>query len=149
MKTPREILTAQHRAAEPKLDAIRAGVLAAEFKAGPASSMSRLEDGGKLETGATSFFLLIWRELILPSRRIWAGLAAAWLLLFIVNVSQRDTVSSVTGRPVRSQAVMMSWQAQQRWMNELLADRSLSPEADRPKNSPLKPRTEIVEVMTG
>ena len=55
---------------------------------------------------------------------------------------QRDPVSSVTGQPVRSPAVMMSWQVQQRWMDELLADRSASPAADRPRNVPPRPRTE-------
>ena len=51
------------------------------------------------------------------------------------------------GKPVRSQAVMMSWQVQQRWMNELLADRSTALEADRPKSVSPKSRTENNDVM--
>jgi len=89
----------------------------------------------------------LWRELILPSRRIWAGLAAVWLLLLIINLSQRDPVSGVTGQPVHAPAVTMSWQLQQRWMDELLADRSPSPEADRPRTAPSRPRTEEHEIM--
>ena len=70
------------------------------------------------------------------------GLAAVWVLIFIVNFSQCDNVSSVTGKTVRSGEMIMSWQAQQRWMNELFADRSPAPDADRPRNFAPKPRTE-------
>jgi hypothetical protein len=145
MKTPREILFARHQAAAPKLDAVRRSVV----------------EGLNNEDAKTHSFLSsfvpwclgcsnkIWWELIWPCRRIGTGLAAVWLLIFIVNFSQRDPVSSATGRPVHAQAVMMSWQVQQRWMNELLADRSATPpEADRPKSVPLKPRTENNEMMT-
>ena len=144
MKTPREILFGRHQAAAPKLDAIRRSVVdelnnqETKEQSFPAVFVSSL-------LGCSNKF---WQELIFPCRRTWTGLAAVWLLLFIVNFFQRETVSSVTGQPVRSQAVMMSWQVQQRWMNELLADRSSPPEADRPKILSPKPRTEKNEMMT-
>lgn len=143
MKTPREILLARHQAAEPRLDAIRRAVV-----------HELNNQDAKAPSGVTVFaslcrrcFAAPWRELILPSRRIWTGLAAVWILIFIINVSLRDNVSSVTGQPVRSPAVMMSWQAQQRWLNELFADRSTPPEADRLRNAAPKPRTEKYEMM--
>jgi anti-sigma factor RsiW len=83
-----------------------------------------------------------WQQLIWPSRRIWAGLAAAWLALVVVNVSQRDNASSVTGKTFRPGAAMMSLQVQQRWMNELLVDRSAPPAAERPQNLAPKPHTQ-------
>jgi len=42
---------------------------------------------------------------------------------------------------------MLSWQVQQRWMDELLADRSVPPTADRPRMMPPRPRTEENELM--
>lgn len=144
MKTPREILFARHESATPKLDAIRREVVrelnnqATQKQSFSANFVSSL-------LGCSNIF---WRELIFPCRRIWSGLAAVWLVLFLVNLSQRDDVSSVTGKPVRSAEVMMSVQAQQRWMNELLADRAAPPEADRPRNFTPKPRSEKSEVAT-
>jgi len=143
MKTPRELLFTKHRAAEPHLDTIRQAVM----------DELRHHDA-KSQTWPTYFvsWLLrcstpLWRELILPSRRIWTGLAAVWLLLLIINVSQRDPVSGAPGQPVRSPGVMASWQVQQRWMDELLADRSTPPEADHPRIALPRPRTEKQELM--
>lgn len=142
MKTPREVLLARHRAAEPNLHAIRRRVV---------DDLNHQD--ATAPGGVTCFAVLCrcltapWRELIFPSRRIWAGLAVVWILIFAVNISLRDNVSSVTGRPVRSPAVMMSWQAQQRWMNELFADCSAPLEADRPRNIAPKPRTEKYKMM--
>ena len=144
MKTPREILLARHQTAAPRLDAIRREVVR-ELNHKETKEQSWLEASVASLLGCPK---TIWRELILPSRRVWTGLAAVWVLVFAINLSQRDTVSGVTGKPVRSQAVMMSWQAQQRWMNELLADRAATPDAARPKNLSPKPRTETNETMT-
>ncbi len=144
MKTPRDILFARHQAAAPKLDALRREVLMklnhqdTKAPSGAANLVSWCLGGAKQ----------LWRELVWPCRRIWTGLATAWVLIFVINVSQRDNVSSVTGKIVRPGGVVMSLQAQQRWMNELLADRSISPEADRPRNYAPKPRTEISEPAT-
>ena len=145
MKTPREILLDRHRAAEPKLDAIRAAVVAGLRRQNPEPQNRPAGLVSWLLRGSTP----VWRELILPSRRIWTGLAAVWLVLFAVNLSQRDPASGVTGRAVRSPAVMMSWQVQQRWMDELLADRSTPPEAGRPRTAPPRPRTEENEFLAG
>jgi hypothetical protein len=141
MKTPREILLDRHRAAGPRLDAVRRAVVAELHRRDMAAASRRASLASWFLRGSTTF----WRELILPSRRLWAGLAAIWILLFIINISQRDPASSVTGQPVRSPAVMMSWQDQQRWMNELLADRSTPVEADRPRIVAPKPRTQVCE----
>ena len=142
MRTPREILLARHRAAEPKLDAIRqAAVAATDDRRPPAQAWSGLTSAG------WQLVMALWRELILPSRRIWTGLAAVWIILIIVNVSSRDT----DGGKVPSGGgilAMASWQVQQRWMNELLADRSSPPDVDRPRNAPPRPRSEHVRMVT-
>jgi hypothetical protein len=144
MKMPREILLARHQAAVPKLDAIRSDVVreldnnGTKEQSWPASLVASL-------LGCSN---KLWLELILPCRRIWTGLAAVWILIFIINISQHDNVSSVTGKPVPSAEVMMSVQTQQRWINELLADRAALPEADRLRNFTPKPRTEKSEIAT-
>jgi hypothetical protein len=144
MKTPRDILFARHQAAAPKLDAIRREVVRelnnqeTKEQSFPASLVSSL-------LGCSNKF---WLELIVPCRRTWSGLATIWVLIFLINLSQRENVSSVTGKPVRSGGAPINLQAQQRWMNELFADRSVPLEAERPRNFAPKPRTEKTETAT-
>ena len=129
MKTPREILLARHQAVMPKLDAIRN------------EAVSRLPTARRGEV-LIHLPMRFWQELVLPCHRLWAGLATVWVLLFIVNFAQRDNVNSITGQPAQPELVVMSLQAQQRWLNELLADRAAPVEADRPRHFAPKPRTE-------
>ena len=129
MKTPREILLARHQAAMPKLDAIRD------------DAVSRLPAARRGET-FIHLPVRFWQELVLPCRRLWAGLATVWVLIVIIHFAQRDDVNSITGQPAQPELVVMSLQAQQRWLNELLADRAAPVEADRPRNFSPKPRTE-------
>jgi hypothetical protein len=136
MKTPREILLARHGAATPQLDAIRDAVVN-DLSPAPGGAWS-----ANLAAACLRLLTTPWRELVLPARRTWTALAAVWVLLFLINLSQRNPVSSVTGRPARPQPVMMSWQAQQRWLNELLTDRAAPADADRPRNTAPRPRTE-------
>lgn len=139
MKTPREILLAQHRAADQKIDAIRHNLV---------SELNRQETR---EPGSANIFVSwflgcskkIWDELILPSRRTWSGLAAVWLILVAINVSLHD--STPAGKILASAPVMMSLPEQQRWMNELFADRSLPVDAEPPKTFSPKPRTQTVK----
>jgi hypothetical protein len=145
MKTPREILLERHQTAAPKLDAIRREVVKV------AADVNRRKQPVRELTFAATLanaIRLSFLELVWPCRRIWTALAAVWVLIFIVDFSQRDNVSGVTGKPARSGEVIMSLQAQQRWMNELLADRSAPPEADRSRNFAPKPRSETLGTAT-
>jgi hypothetical protein len=150
MKTPREILLNRHCAAEPRLDAIRRAAVAA---AGESRSAVPARDRRASTAWAAGVSLFRryatapWRELILPSRRLWTGLAAVWAVLILINTFQRDTSGSSSAHGVSSPTVMASWQVQQRWMNELLADRSAPPDADRPRNVTPRPRTEISKIV--
>lgn len=136
MKTPREILLDRHRAAETRLDAIRRTVVSdLNNQATKEQSLDRSFVVAFLRCSKT-----FWRELILPSRRIWAGLAAVWMAIFAINAAQRDASPVVN---VSAAPVMMSIGEQQRMLNELFADRSLPSDVDRPKLFSPKPRTEL------
>ena len=140
MKTPREVLLAQHRAVENKLDAIRNEVVAQCRDARRAATPKRRGNG------AAAFPILLWRELIVPSRRIWTGLVAVWVLIMTVNFSLRDP-----GQPDMAKAPapeMMSFQEQQKLVNELLADRFVPVDLDRPKTFTPRPRSERGAVLT-
>ncbi|HUD82763.1 MAG TPA: hypothetical protein VMQ67_04640 [Candidatus Saccharimonadales bacterium] len=40
----------------------------------------------------------LWRELVLPSRRIWAGLACAWLLIAVLNLASSEPSTKVASK---------------------------------------------------
>jgi hypothetical protein len=140
MKTPREILLARHRAAEPKLDAIRATALA-EANTNPAARRSGTH---RPSAKPLAIGLMLWRELILPSRRIWSGLAATWILIALVNLAQSKSPVGVTAKAATRSEMAANYVAQQKMLGELLTDRTPTTDADRPKIFSPKPRTEVI-----
>jgi len=136
MKTPREILLAKHQATEAKLDAIRKSVL----DGAKTALVTERSDTNPSHTGVLSIGLTLWRELILPSRRVWSGLAAVWILIALVNAAQsRDPQTAKTAARTEMAA---SFIEQQKLLGELLTDRTPTAEADRPRTFSPKPRTE-------
>jgi hypothetical protein len=89
MKEPREILLKHHRSVEPKLDRIWAESLATELQ----SEAMPTRQNVFLAVGWT-----LWRELVLPSRRIWAGLACAWLLIAVLNLASSEPSTKVASK---------------------------------------------------
>jgi hypothetical protein len=143
MKTPREILLARHRAAEPKLDAIRREVVNA------AADVNRRKSPVRELTFATALakaIRLLYLELVWPSRRIWAGLAAVWILIFAVNFSMRDHSPIVAWKSPPTTETIMAWRQQERLLVELIGS-SGPAEAERPKIFTPKPRTERMEML--
>jgi hypothetical protein len=147
MKPPRDILLERHQAATPKLDAIRREVLNAEFKVGQASRLSLISLFFQMETGWKPVLRLLWRELIWPCRRTWAGLAAVWIALLIFNVSQRDE-SELAARklPPPSPEAIMAWRQQEKLLAELIGP-STPGDAEQRKIFLPKPRTENVKLL--
>ena len=140
MKTPREILLAQHRTASSKLDAIRRSVVAHELQrrvtnqSGPRHSFASLVFGGANT---------LWRELICPSRRIWASLAVVWLVIVVADISLRDD-SAANVHSMSEQEVLMAFNARQRLMGELQRESNAPLDAERPKTRSPKPRSELL-----
>ena len=89
MKTPREILLKRHQTVEPKLDRMWAEKLSTELRseATPARENVFLAAGWAL-----------WRELVLPSRRIWAGLACAWVLIAVLNLASAEPATKAVSQ---------------------------------------------------
>jgi len=112
MRTPRDLLFARHQNAGPKLDAIRQQVVWEGRRV--AVPKFRVADTATLP-------ILIWRELIWPSRRIWAGLAATWILIFVFNLSQRDPAERMARRsPPPSPEMILTFRQQEKLLAELI-----------------------------
>ena len=102
---------------------------------------------GRRLTPATAFRDW-WQDVIWSSRRIWAGLAAVWLVLLAVNFSGRDHSPALVQKSSLPPAEMiMAWRQQASLLAELLGS-SGSGEADRQKTFIPKPRTERMEILT-
>ena len=76
MKTPREILFEKHRNAETKLDVMWERALD-EVSEGVVTSKGERTRG----FWVYAVTLQLWRDLILPSRRVWAGMAGVWVVI--------------------------------------------------------------------
>jgi hypothetical protein len=136
MKTPREILLERHRTITPKLNAIR------RESVGRVSSLSQTFKIKGSETGWKPVLRLLWRELILPSHRIWTGLAAIWVLILAVNFSLRDNSQSTAANSLASSPeIMMTYQQQERLLAELM-DSSEPQVAEPPKTFNPRPKTQ-------
>jgi hypothetical protein len=144
MKTPRDILLERHQAAAPKLDAIRQSAVAAVCDRRISTDCVRER---RSQAAATMIWRIIWHELIFPCRRTWTALAAAWIALFIFNVSQRDKVELAARKlPPPSPEAVMAWRQQERLLAELIGP-STPGDAERRKIFLPKPRTEIAKAV--
>lgn len=90
-----------------------------------------------------------WQEVIWPCRRIWAGLAAVWVMILAGNYSLQDHSPSLAAKsPPPSQEMLMSFKDQQKILADLLTDRDVPREVERREFLAPKPRTESVMVLT-
>jgi hypothetical protein len=139
MKTPREILFEKHRSAEPKLDTVRRqalNIVANEKQ--HARRKRKIFNWPAIPS-------LFWRELILPYRRIWAGIAAAWILIFALNLASRDNSPTVVGvSPPPSPEMLIALENQKRLFAEMLVDSPKANDTDRPKPSRPSPHSELI-----
>jgi hypothetical protein len=115
MKTPREILLGRYQAAAPKLDTIRREMVAKINHQGAKAQSGRVS----LVAWYLGGLRTIWRELIFPSRRIWAGLAAIWVLLLVVNFSMSDH-AEIPMAKASAPTEMMTFQQQQELLAQLM-----------------------------
>jgi hypothetical protein len=103
MKTPREILFSRHRNVEPELDRMWARITAR-----PAVAPYRLPP-------------TLWRELFWPCRRIWTGLACAWVLIIAAHIASSEPVTREAGKTATpSRDEMQALVEQRRMLAQLI-----------------------------
>ena len=105
---------------------------------------SKVEGRGQ---GSFLFSTLVSRlsTVFWPNPKAWAGLAAIWVFIFILNFSTRDKTPLVAEKvSPPSPEVLVELKQQQRLLAELMGPTAMS-DADRPKFVP-KPRSECVEI---
>ena len=133
-KTPREILFERHRTAEGRLDAIRERVLIQELTAAGTGTAHGSRDLAQLLAGLP---VRIWKELFWPCRRIWAGLAAAWLVIIVINFQSLEEPASAQGGNGSAASVFWTFLVEQ---NRLLAELGDVTPAPPLPQSPAAPR---------
>ena len=117
MKTPRDILFSRHQNAAPKLDAIRREVVA-ELNNKETKEQSPPASFVPLLLGCSN---KVWLELVWPCRRIWTGLAAVWILIIAVNLSQRDPAEMMARKsPPPSPEMILTFRQQEMLLAELI-----------------------------
>lgn len=85
---------------------------------------------------------ILWNELIWPVRRIWAGLAAAWLFIVIANLNLSGGQPAAMAKDARPAAAMfLAWREQERMLAELVG-RTEPNVAEPPKQPAPQPRSE-------
>jgi len=132
MKTPREILLKRHRSAEPKLDRMWTEKLSPELR----PERARHHENVFLAAGWT-----LWRELIWPSRRIWAGLACAWVMIVALNLASIEPATRVASKAEpRSRDEMQALIEQRRMLAQMLDP--LSDASSKRKSNSSGPRSD-------
>lgn len=89
-----------------------------------------------------------WQDVIRPCRRVWAALAAVWVVILAGNFSlhEHSQTFAVKSSP---QAMIMSFKDQQKILAELFTERSPTRDAEPQRFFPPKPRTESIGVAAG
>ena len=82
-----------------------------------------------------------WRELLWPCPQAWAGLAAAWAVVFVLNVASRDPVQvAKTSKAAPAPEILIALREHRRLLAELIE--SPAP-VGPPKPADPKPRSDI------
>lgn len=141
MRTPREMLFARHRQAEPKLDAVRQRALAALQAPAPRPAAAPRHRAGQW---LGTMLRTAWWELIWPARRAWAGLAVLWLAVLGANLEMNATSPGVpAGRSTPPRELARAFEEQRRVLAELLpAAQTPPPPTVHPPQPADRPRSE-------
>ena len=102
---------------------------------------------------SSNWYSIIGRELMLslwPNSKVWAGLAAVWVLIAALNLSTRDSSPAPTlaEKPLPATPERIAELKQQQRMFAELAGLNEMPDADRPRNLPLPPHSQRAGCVT-
>jgi hypothetical protein len=121
----------------------RGEILAVAESAAAARHPSPVTRPSWLSTLNSQLSTILW-----PHPKAWAGLAAVWILIFVVNFSTRDQSPVVAEKSTPpSPEVMVELRQQQRMLAELIGPRDIR-DADQSKLFVPHPRSERAEFMT-
>ena len=130
MKTPREILTARHQAATPKLDDVRRAAL---------NNLHRRET----TPAARPFFFTQLAEFFRLPKPALAGLALAWCIIILLNVASSEVAPASNAAPAqmaqRPTATREELRAQKQLFAELVGG-SLPQDTEAPRPAPAPAR---------
>jgi hypothetical protein len=88
MKTPRELILEKHRSIKARLGRIRPEELAALAREALASTAH--PNPMRQEAGLWAIARDFWMESIRPWRRVWIGMAAAWIVILVSFAATHD-----------------------------------------------------------
>lgn len=115
----------------------RAGILA---NCRESKVEGRGQDSFLLSTLVSRLSTILW-----PHPKAWAGLAAIWVFIFVLNFSTRDKTPALAEKiSPPSPEMIAELKQQQRLFVELMGPTAMT-DADRPKFLP-KPRSEWTEI---
>jgi len=138
MKTPRQVLFEKHRSAQPALDQVRRKALAALRDSPP----------GRQRLLPVRIACQLWDNLIVPSRRTWSAIAAAWI--FIVGFALAQAIET-PGEPVSQMAcspeIVLALRQQQREFKELVRTEAPPPDSAEPQLKKPQPRSSLKPVV--
>ena len=129
MKTPRELLLARHADARPRLDAIRAAVLAELPSTRPSSPSP---------SPSPSLRATLWEQLVVAGRPAWVALGVAWVLIFLLNTTSSATAEHpvvATASPPSPEVEAILTAQRELWV-ELTSPAEPPPPAKEPPASP-------------
>ena len=86
--------------------------------------------------------------LLWPHPKAWAGLAAVWVGILVLNLSQRDQSPGAAEKFSPPTPEVMAELRQQKLLFAELMGSPQTPDADRRKNVPPGPRSERVAMLT-
>ena len=88
-----------------------------------------------------------WQDVIWARRRVWAGLAAIWVIILVGNLSLPSHPQTFAGKS-SPQQMITAFKDQEKILAELMTSHSAPREAEPKKVFSPGPRTEISRVMT-
>ena len=82
-----------------------------------------------------------WRELLWPCPQVWAGLAAVWAVILLLNVASHETIEVASRqKSPPSRELIMALQEQRRLFSELI---EAAPPVERARTFVPRPRSEL------
>ena len=136
MKTPREILLGRHQAAQARLDRIRQDAVAEMTRDRRISDEPAPARELPLLAAAA---LKLWRELILPSRTVWTGLVAVWLMILgfhLGSATSPGVTASTTAVPAQELRTALERR------REMFTELAQLPQAETASKPDRQPRSE-------